>query len=110
MRGKRIQIALKQAIIGPPAKCNLMAFCWRADDGLTLNTGLVWVFLIFQWILTSIAKKHCIFGIFRGGGGGGGGGSVQTHCTPPSGSPHVIRLLINMSTASDSNTLLKEGI
>ena len=29
---------LKRAISGPPAK---MAFCWRADDGLTLNAGFV---------------------------------------------------------------------
>ena len=108
MRGKRIQIALKQAIIGPPAKRHLMAFCWRADDGLTLNTGLVclfFFFVFFQWILTSIAKKPYIFGIFQGGGG-----PDPLHPPPPSGSPHVIRLLINMSTASDSNTLLNEGI
>ena len=31
----------KQAIIGPPAKHRLMAFRWRADDGQTLNAGLV---------------------------------------------------------------------
>ena len=31
----------KWAIIGPPAKCHLMAFRWRADDGPTLNAGLV---------------------------------------------------------------------
>ena len=43
-----------------------MAFCWQADDGPTLNTGLV-----FQGIRTSIAKKPYIFVIFQGGGGGG---------------------------------------
>ena len=31
----------KWAIIGLPAKCHQMAFRWRADDGPTLNAGLV---------------------------------------------------------------------
>ena len=32
---------LKRAILGPPAKRHLMAFRWRADDGPTLNSGMV---------------------------------------------------------------------
>ena len=43
-----IQIPLTRAIIGTPAKRNLtpakrhlIAFRWRADDGPTLNAGLV---------------------------------------------------------------------
>ena len=30
-----------RAIIGPPTKRHEMAFRWRADDGPTLNAGLV---------------------------------------------------------------------
>ena len=41
-----------------------MAFRWRADDGPTLNTGLVAA--IFPGIRTCIARKPCIF---QGGGG-----------------------------------------
>ena len=44
-----------------------MAFCWRANDGATLNAGLV--ALRFQGTRTSIAKKPFIFVIFQGGGG-----------------------------------------
>ena len=44
-----------------------MAFRWRANDGQTLNAGLV--ALNFQGIRTSIAKKSYIFVIIRGGGG-----------------------------------------
>ena len=43
--------------------CNKFWF-WQAVDGQTLNNGLV-----FQEILTSMAKKPYIFVIFRGGGG-----------------------------------------
>ena len=39
-----------------------MAFRWRADDGPTLNAGLV-----FHGIWTSNAKKPYIFVIFQGG-------------------------------------------
>ena len=39
-----------------------MVFHWRADDGPTLNAGLV-----FQGFQTSIAKKPYIFVIFQGG-------------------------------------------
>ena len=46
-----------------------MAFHWRADDGPTLNAGLVAA--IFQGIRTSIARKPYIFVIFQGGGGFG---------------------------------------
>ena len=45
-----------------------MAFRWRADDGPTLNAGLVAA--IFQGIRTYIARKTCIFVIFQGGGSG----------------------------------------
>ena len=34
-----MQIPLNQAVIGPPAKRHLNR--WRADDGQTLNAGLV---------------------------------------------------------------------
>ena len=44
-----------------------MAFRWRADDGPTLNAGLVAA--IFQGIRTSIARKPYIFVIFQGGRG-----------------------------------------
>ena len=40
-----------------------MAFRWRADDGSTLNAGLV-----FRGVRASTAKKACIFEMFRGGG------------------------------------------
>ena len=55
-----------------------MAFRWRADDGQTLNAGLVAA--IFQEIRTCIALYFCDFS----GGGGGGGGSGPP--VPPSGS------------------------
>ena len=42
-----------------------MVFRWRADDGSTLNAGLV----AFQGFWTSIAKKPYIFVIFQRGGG-----------------------------------------
>ena len=42
-----------------------MAFRWHADDGPTLNAGLVAV--IFQGIRTFIARKPNIFVIFQGG-------------------------------------------
>ena len=42
-----------------------MAFRWRADDGPTLNAGLVAA--IFQEIRTCIARKPCIFVIFQEG-------------------------------------------
>ena len=44
-----------------------MAFRWSADDGQTLNAGLVAA--IFQEIRTCIARKPYIFVIFQGGGG-----------------------------------------
>ena len=44
-----------------------MAFRLRADDGPTLNAGLV-ALLFFQGIWTSIAKKPYIFVIFQRGG------------------------------------------
>ena len=53
------------------------AFRWRADDGPTLNAGLVAA--IFQGTRTCIARKPYIFVIFHGGSGPPG---------PPSGSAH----------------------
>ena len=44
-----------------------MAIRWPADDGPTLNAGLVTA--IFQGIRTCIARKHYIFFYFSGGGG-----------------------------------------
>ena len=44
----------------------LMVFRWRANDGPTLNAGLIDV--ILQRIRTRIAKKPYIFVIFQGGG------------------------------------------
>ena len=50
-----------------PSSARQRAFRWRADDGQTLNTGLVAV--IFQGIRTSIAKKPYIIPVlwFFGG-------------------------------------------
>ena len=46
-----------------------MAFRWRADDGPTLNAGLVHCScVIFQGIRTSIAKKPYTFVILGGMG------------------------------------------
>ena len=45
-----------------------MVFCWRADDGPTLNGG----FVVFQGIQTSITKKPIIFCDFSEGEGGSG--------------------------------------
>ena len=42
-----------------------MVFCWHADDGPTLNAGLVAA--IFQGIRTCIARKPYIFVIFQRG-------------------------------------------
>ena len=50
-----------------------MAFRWHADDGPTLNTGLVAA--IFQGIRTCFARKPNIFVILQG---------VRTNCPPPS--------------------------
>ena len=50
-----------------------MAFRWRADNGPTLNAGLV-AACDFKRIRISIARKPYILVIFQGGGGGGGGG------------------------------------
>ena len=61
-----------------------MAFCWRANNGPTLNAGLVPLKIL--GIRSSIAKKFYIFvflWFFRGGGGGG-----VDPLFPPSGSAH----------------------
>ena len=44
-----------------------MVFRWRADEGPTLNAGLIGSFVIGQGIRTTIAKKSYIFVIFRVG-------------------------------------------
>ena len=56
-----------------------MAFCWRADDGPTLDFGLVAA--ISQGIRTCIARKPFSFVIFQEGWSG--------PPDPPSGSAHV---------------------
>ena len=58
MRGGRIKI---------PGPSSARQRRWRADDGPTLNVGLVRSFVIFKGIKTSIAKKPFIFVIFQGG-------------------------------------------
>ena len=72
--GRGIQIPLKVSHHRPASE---MAFRWPADDGPTLNAGLV--VCCFQGFQTSIAKKPYIFVIFQGG---------PDPC-PPSGSTHV---------------------
>ena len=69
MRGRRIRLALKRVIIGPPAI--------RHSNGISL-AGRGWPniecwlssFVIFQGNRTSIARKPYIFVIFQGGGPG----------------------------------------
>ena len=46
-----------------------MAFRWWADDGPTLNAGLV--ACDFKEIRTSISREPHIYVIFQGGGGSG---------------------------------------
>ena len=58
-----------------------MAFRWRTDDGPILEAGLVGNFVIFQGILTSIAKKIYIFVNFQG--------VAPTTMSLSSGSAHV---------------------
>ena len=65
MRGGKIRVHYKRAIIGSPAKRHKSAFRWRADDGPTLNTGLVAA--IFQGIRSCIARNP-VFGDCLGGG------------------------------------------
>ena len=54
-----------RAIKDSTAKRHLMAFRWRANDGPTLNLGLVAA--ISQGIWTCIARNPYIFVIFQGG-------------------------------------------
>ena len=54
---------------------HVMAFCWRPDDGLTLNFGLV-ALRFFRGSRPVLLRKP-IFVIFQGGG------------SLPSGSAHV---------------------
>ena len=65
-----------------------MAFWWRADDGPTLNVGLVAA--TFQGIQTCIARKPYIFVIFQRGSG------PPVH---PSGSAHDTQ---SMAVTEDS--------
>ena len=65
MRGERIQIALKRAIIGPPVKRHLNVR-WRANDGPTLNASLVDA-NFSGGPRTSIARKPYNFMIFQVG-------------------------------------------
>ena len=59
-----------------------MAFRWRADDGPTLNAGLV---ADFSGDLDSVSKKPYIFVIFQRGSG-----PMPPHPPPaPSGSEHA---------------------
>ena len=62
-----------------------MAIRWWADDGPTLNAGLV-PLCFFQGIWTSIAKKPYIFVIFHGGGG------VRPPVSPPLDPPMYLKL------------------
>ena len=66
MRGSKYYY--KRLIIGPPAKRHLMEFCLRADDGPTLNAGLVAI-CFFQGIQIRIAKKPYMFCDFSRGEG-----------------------------------------
>ena len=68
----------KRAIIGLPTKRHLMAFHWRADDGPTLNAGMVAA--IFQGIQICIARKPINYVTFQEGSG---------PSVTPSGSAHV---------------------
>ena len=65
MRGERIRIAIKRAIIGPPVKRHLNVR-WRANDGTTLNASLVDA-NFSGGPRTSIARKPYNFMIFQVG-------------------------------------------
>ena len=54
-----------------------MPFRWRADDGQTLNAGLV--VCDFQGIRTNIAKEPYIFVIFQGVEGSASGSAHTQH-------------------------------
>ena len=70
-----------------------MALPWHADNGPTLNSGLV-AFVIFQGIRTSIAKKPYIFVIFQGG-------PDLLPPPPPSGSAHGMFANLCISSSQD---------
>ena len=59
-----------------------MAFRWHADDGPTLNAGLVAFY--FSGLRIRIFVKSYNFMIY----GGGGGEGAKPH-VPPSGSAHI---------------------
>ena len=66
--GRETKNHCKQGIISPPAKRHEMAFRWRADDGPTLNAGLVAA--IFRGS-GPVLLENPIFCDFSGGGGSG---------------------------------------
>ena len=68
-----------------------MAFRWRADNGPTLNAGLVAV--IFQGVRTSIAKKLYIFDIFQGREGPDPHPSGSAHAPYPAELPRLAKIL-----------------
>ena len=61
-----------------------MAFCWRDDDGPTLNAGLV-VVLRFLRGSGPVLLENPIFVIFQWGGGGKGPDPLS----PPPLDPHA---------------------
>ena len=90
-----------------------MAFPWCADDGLTLNAGLV--ALWFSRDTDQYCWEILYFCDFTGGGGGGGGSGPPV---PPSGSAHVIQTenfihvdfqTCDMSTLMHINSYLASG-
>ena len=59
-----------------------MAFCWRANDGPTLNAGLV-VLSFLRGSRPVLQRNTIFFKIFQGGG------RPDPLSPPPSGSAHV---------------------
>ena len=55
----------KRVIIGRPAKRHLMAFRWRADDGPTLNAGLMAAF--YRGSGPVLLENPIFLRFFRGG-------------------------------------------
>ena len=71
MRGSKYHY--KRAIIGPPAKRHLMVFRWQADDGPTLNAGLVAMWFFKESWPVFLRNPVCLW-FFCG---------VRTPCPPP---------------------------
>ena len=76
-RGEKIQIPLKAGHYRP----SKMTFLWRADDGPTLNAGLV-TFWFFRGSWPVLLKNPIFLWFFRG---------VWTPCPPPPPPPLWIR-------------------